>query len=81
MQLDRREFLHVSALAAANAVVAQRLAGQASLPAAPASPVPASGDGIKWDKAPCRFCGTGCHVRVGVRDGRLSPSRATGSPP
>ena len=22
-----------------------------------------------WDKAPCRFCGTGCSVMVGVKDG------------
>jgi hypothetical protein len=27
-----------------------------------------------WDKAPCRFCGTGCHVRVGVKDGRVVAS-------
>jgi len=26
---------------------------------------------VKWDKAPCRFCGTGCHVQVGVKDGRV----------
>lgn len=24
--------------------------------------------GVVWDKAPCRFCGTGCSVLVGVRD-------------
>jgi len=27
--------------------------------------------GVKWDKAPCRFCGTGCHVQVGVQDDRV----------
>ena len=27
--------------------------------------------GIRWDKAPCRFCGTGCHVMVGVQKGRV----------
>ena len=26
---------------------------------------------LKWDKAPCRFCGTGCHVQVGTRNGRV----------
>ena len=32
----------------------------------------AAGDGgIRWDKAPCRFCGTGCHVQVGVKDGKV----------
>ena len=25
---------------------------------------------IAWQKAPCRFCGTGCGVLVGVSDGR-----------
>ncbi len=24
---------------------------------------------LSWDKAPCRFCGTGCSVLVGVKDG------------
>jgi nitrate reductase NapA len=28
-------------------------------------------DGIRWDKAPCRFCGTGCHVQVGVKQGKV----------
>ncbi|RMF42857.1 MAG: nitrate reductase, partial [Planctomycetota bacterium] len=27
--------------------------------------------GVTWQKAPCRFCGTGCHVRVGTLDGRV----------
>ncbi|SMP32456.1 nitrate reductase catalytic subunit NapA [Shimia sagamensis] len=26
---------------------------------------------IRWDKAPCRFCGTGCSVLVGTKDGRV----------
>ena len=26
---------------------------------------------ITWDKAPCRFCGVGCGVNVGVKDGRV----------
>ena len=26
---------------------------------------------VTWDKAPCRFCGTGCHVQVGVKDGKV----------
>ena len=27
---------------------------------------------MTWDKAPCRFCGTGCHVQVGVKSGKVS---------
>jgi nitrate reductase NapA len=26
---------------------------------------------VHWDKAPCRFCGTGCHVQVGTKDGKV----------
>lgn len=28
-------------------------------------------DDIRWDKAVCRFCGTGCSVLVGTKDGRV----------
>lgn len=28
-------------------------------------------DDLTWDKAPCRFCGTGCSVLVGVKDGKI----------
>lgn len=30
-----------------------------------------TGTGVNWEKAPCRFCGTGCHVQVGVQDGKV----------
>lgn len=26
---------------------------------------------IKWEKGPCRFCGTGCGVMVGVKNGKV----------
>ncbi len=26
---------------------------------------------VAWNKAPCRFCGTGCHVQVGVSNGKV----------
>lgn len=64
--INRRELLkaHAAALAAASAGI--------SLPAA-AQPVPGGVDAleIKWSKAPCRFCGTGCGVMVGVKDGHV----------
>jgi len=28
-------------------------------------------DKLAWGKAPCRFCGTGCGVEVGVEDGKV----------
>jgi nitrate reductase NapA len=63
--IERRTFLKTSALAAASAAAAARASAQS--PAPPAPPA----DGIQWDKAPCRFCGTGCHVKVGVKDGKV----------
>lgn len=65
MSLDRRTFIKLTALAAATSAARQR-AGAAADPQSATGP-----GGIKWDKAPCRFCGTGCHVRVGVRDGKV----------
>ena len=43
-----------------------------ALPAS-AQPVPGgvSALEIKWSKAPCRFCGTGCGVMVGVKEGQV----------
>ncbi len=38
---------------------------------APVMPVLSGLAGIQWNKAPCRFCGTGCHVQVGVAEGKV----------
>lgn len=36
---------------------------------------------LTWGKAPCRFCGTGCGVEVGVHDGKIAAVRGdTASP-
>lgn len=63
--LDRRSFLKQSALGAAVAIARAR-AGTV-----PPAALPSNSDGLTWNKAPCRFCGTGCHVQVGVKDGRV----------
>ena len=63
--MNRRELLKASAMAAA-AAAAARLAGREVVEAAPTADA-----GITWDKAPCRFCGTGCHVQVGVKDRKI----------
>src|SRR6188474_3822299 len=64
--LDRREFLKLEAAALAAAagglpapVVAQNLVTDRAITE------------LKWDKAPCRFCGTGCGVMVATKDGRV----------
>src|SRR6478736_219601 len=65
MSLSRRELLKAQA-----AAVAAAAAGIA-VPAA-AQPVQGAGSlEIKWSKAPCRFCGTGCGVMVGVKEGKV----------
>ncbi|MHC5064855.1 MAG: molybdopterin-dependent oxidoreductase, partial [Planctomycetota bacterium] len=32
-------------------------------------------DDLNWQKAPCRFCGTGCGVMVGCKDGKVMAVR------
>jgi nitrate reductase (cytochrome) len=64
MSMSRREFIKAQALAAAAATAAGPLAPQVVRAAT------AAGE-VRWDKAPCRFCGTGCSVLVGVQDGRV----------
>ena len=51
-------------------------------PAASAQPVSGGVEAleIKWSKAPCRFCGTGCGVMVGVKEGRAVATTATCRP-
>ncbi|HEY3447654.1 MAG TPA: molybdopterin-dependent oxidoreductase [Myxococcales bacterium] len=65
-QWSRRAFLKASAMGAA-AAAAGVSPGQAM---AGAEPMEAQPD-LAWQKAPCRFCGTGCHVMVGVKDGKV----------
>lgn len=66
LDLTRRQLLkaHAAALAASAAGLSE---------AALAQPVPGGVDGLKinWSKAPCRFCGTGCGVMVGVKEGKV----------
>jgi len=66
MKFTRREFMKAQAVASAAAVAG------ITLPAS-ASNLIASKDAskIKWDKAPCRFCGTGCSVLVGTQNGKV----------
>ena len=63
MQQSRRDFIKTSAVAAT--------AAAAGMPGPGGAAQAASGDGIRWDKAPCRFCGTGCSVLVGTKAGRV----------
>jgi nitrate reductase NapA len=64
MKPSRRNFIKT------NAVVATAAAAGMQLPGIGAA-LAKTDDSIRWDKAPCRFCGTGCSVLVGVKDNRV----------
>ena len=66
MSLTRRDFIK------ANAVAATAVAAGIAIPASASNLITKSSDSaIKWDKAPCRFCGTGCSVLVGTQQGKV----------
>jgi nitrate reductase NapA len=65
-KLDRREFLKLEAAAMA------AVAGGMPVPAAAQNLITdRMATELKWDKAPCRFCGTGCGVMVATKNGRV----------
>ncbi|RMH13073.1 MAG: periplasmic nitrate reductase subunit alpha [Gemmatimonadetes bacterium] len=78
MPLDRRAFLRRSALASAAAAAAQLV------PVASFSGLAAledERDDVEWRKAPCRFCGVGCGLLIGLRDGRAVAVRGDPASP
>jgi nitrate reductase NapA len=64
MSISRREFIKN------NAATAAATAAGVSLPALNMA-IAATPDEIRWDKAPCRFCGVGCSVLVGTQNERI----------
>ena len=64
MKMNRRDFVKT------NAAAATAVAAGMTLPAT-LKEAKAADDGIRWDKGACRFCGTGCGVLVGTKDGRV----------
>ena len=66
MATDRRTFLKMQA--AATAAVA---AGISTSTEATNLVADSSITGLNWNKAPCRFCGTGCSVNVATKNGKV----------
>ncbi len=64
--LQRRHFIKQSAAAAAASTAGITLPG-----AAQNLVTDANLTRLTWNKAPCRFCGTGCSVNVAVKDNRV----------
>ena len=65
MGLTRRDFLKTSVAGATAATVGMPISKQAE------AAVAAGEKDWQWDKAVCRFCGTGCGIMVATRDGRI----------
>ena len=66
MSINRREFMKASAVTAAATVAG------ISAPLLASNVVTGSEfTKLTWNKAPCRFCGTGCSVNVATLDGRV----------
>ena len=64
MKTTRRDFVR------ANAVATAAAAAGITLPAATNAMI-TTDNKLKWAKAPCRFCGTGCSMNVATRDNRV----------
>jgi nitrate reductase NapA len=66
MSISRRQFMKANAIAAAASVAG------ISVPAAASNVVTGSDmTKLEWNKAPCRFCGTGCSINVATLDGKV----------
>ena len=63
LSLDRRQFIRRSAQLAALAALGPAIGW--------AEQTQNITDGLTWQKAPCRFCGTGCGVMAGLKKGRV----------
>jgi len=65
MKLTRREFIRSTAVTVASAAAGLADAQVSNVVTDPGSA------GLKWHKAPCRFCGTGCGVTVAVKNNKV----------
>ncbi|MDD3462323.1 MAG: nitrate reductase catalytic subunit NapA [Sulfurospirillaceae bacterium] len=65
MSLSRRDFLKTTAAASAAAAVGISVPKEAQAAAEQAEA------GWRWDKAVCRFCGTGCGIMIATKQGKI----------
>ncbi len=65
MSLSRRNFLKSSAAASAAAAIGM------SVPAELQASATTAESGWRWDKAACRFCGTGCGIMMATKNGKI----------
>lgn len=65
MALSRRDFLKSSAAASAAAAVGM------SVPTTLSAAANEAESSWRWDKAACRFCGTGCGIMLATKEGKI----------
>ncbi len=65
MGMNRRDFLKSSAAAAAASAVGISVPSEVQAAAAKGE------EGWRWDKAVCRFCGTGCGIMMATKNGKI----------
>ena len=65
MTLSRRDFLKSSAAASAAAAIGMAVPAEIKAKAHEAE------GGWRWDKAACRFCGTGCGIMLATKAGKI----------
>ncbi len=70
MKFSRREFISHCAAAAAYTSLPVGLMSRSKESSAFPQEVPLDPN-LTWNKAPCRFCGTGCGVMVGVKEDKI----------
>lgn len=68
MKQTRREFIKNNAIAVTATTAGMTIPGVKTALAA-------EDDGIRWDKAACRYCGTGCSVLIGTKGGKVVASQ------
>ncbi|MCP3964399.1 MAG: molybdopterin-dependent oxidoreductase [bacterium] len=77
--MKRRDFLKI--LAATPGVAAFSCSDQEDAERIAAQRQATSDADLTWTKAPCRYCGTGCGVEVGAKDGRVMAVRGDEASP
>lgn len=65
MSMERREFLKSAAAASAATAIGM------SVPTSMEAAAVKGQEGWRWDKATCRFCGTGCGIMMATKDDRI----------
>ena len=68
VELSSRDVIKSSAVTATAAAAGITMPAGSALASAP-------DDGVRWDKAACRFCGTGCSVLLGTKNGKVVASQ------